>query len=41
MPIPTFSESVVEDAAFAWLAALGYVVLHGPSEVLSDLWAEA
>jgi len=24
-----FTESVVEDAALAWLEALGYVVLHG------------
>jgi type I restriction enzyme, R subunit len=26
----TFTESVVEDAALAWLAALGYAVAHGP-----------
>jgi type I restriction enzyme R subunit len=26
----SFTESVVEDAALAWLEALGYVVLHGP-----------
>ena len=25
-----FTESVVEDAALAWLEALGYAVLHGP-----------
>jgi hypothetical protein len=25
-----FTESVVEDAALAWLEALGYRVLHGP-----------
>jgi type I restriction enzyme R subunit len=25
-----FTESVVEDAAIAWLEALGYAVLHGP-----------
>ncbi len=25
-----FSESVVEEAALAWLASLGYAVLHGP-----------
>ena len=25
-----FSESIVEDAALAWLDALGYAVLHGP-----------
>lgn len=24
-----FTESVVEDAALAWLEALGYAVLHG------------
>jgi type I restriction enzyme R subunit len=28
--LPTFSESIVEDAAFAWLDELGYSVLHGP-----------
>ncbi len=26
----TFTESIVEDAALAWLEALGYTVLHGP-----------
>ena len=26
----SFTESVVEDAALAWLKGLGYVVLHGP-----------
>ena len=25
-----FAESEVEDAALAWLAGLGYAVLHGP-----------
>lgn len=25
-----FAESVVEEAALAWLQGLGYVVLHGP-----------
>jgi type I restriction enzyme R subunit len=25
-----FTESVVEDAALAWLESLGYTVLHGP-----------
>ena len=25
-----FTESVVEDAALAWLEGLGYAVLHGP-----------
>ena len=28
--MPQFTESVVEDAALAWLEALGYAVLHGP-----------
>ncbi|NLE46701.1 MAG: DEAD/DEAH box helicase, partial [Chloroflexi bacterium] len=27
---PHFTESVVEDAALAWLSGLGYTVLHGP-----------
>ena len=26
-----FTESVVEDAALAWLESLGYAVLHGPA----------
>lgn len=26
----SFTESIVEDAALAWLQALGYAVLHGP-----------
>jgi len=26
----TFTESIVEEAALAWLAALDYTVLHGP-----------
>ena len=25
-----FSESIIEDAALAWLEALGYAVLHRP-----------
>ena len=25
-----FTESVVEEAALAWLEGLGYAVLHGP-----------
>lgn len=28
--MPSFTESVVEDAALAWLETLGYAVLHGP-----------
>ena len=26
----TFTESVVEEAALAWLQSLGYAILHGP-----------
>jgi type I restriction enzyme R subunit len=28
--VVSFAESVVEDAALAWLESLGYSVLHGP-----------
>src|SRR6266702_4487063 len=28
--MPQFTESIVEEAALAWLEALGYAVLHGP-----------
>ncbi|BBO21242.1 MAG: DEAD/DEAH box helicase [Rhodocyclaceae bacterium] len=30
MPSSSFTETVVEEAALAWLEALGYAVLHGP-----------
>lgn len=30
MAPPSFTESIVEDAALAWLGSLGYKVLHGP-----------
>ncbi|MFH1044157.1 MAG: type I restriction endonuclease subunit R [Pseudomonadota bacterium] len=30
MTVQRFAESVVEDAALAWLESLGYAVLHGP-----------
>lgn len=30
MPTAALTESVVEDAALAWLGELGYAVLHGP-----------
>ena len=36
----TFTESVVEDAALAWLQALGYAVLHGPDIAAGELGAE-
>ena len=35
-----FTESVVEDAALAWLQALGYAVLHGPDIAAGMLGAE-
>ena len=35
-----FTESVVEDAALAWLAGLGYAVLHGPDIAVGMLGAE-
>ena len=38
--INRFSESVVEDAALAWLESLGYVVLHGPEIAPGELFAE-
>jgi type I restriction enzyme R subunit len=36
----TFTESVVEDAALAWLEALGYAVLHGPEIAAAEPGAE-
>jgi len=36
----SFSESVVEDAALEWLAALGYTVLHGPDIAVGQPAAE-
>src|SRR5689334_13761202 len=35
-----FTESVVEDAALGWLAALGYTVLHGPDIAVGESGAE-
>jgi len=35
-----FSESVVEDAAFAWLEALGYALKHGPEIAAGEPAAE-
>ena len=31
-----FTESIVEDAALAWLGGLGYAILHGP-EIAVDM----
>ena len=36
----SFTESVVEDAALAWLEALGYAVLHGPDITAGEPGAE-
>jgi hypothetical protein len=38
--MPAFTESVVEDAALAWLESLGYGVLHGPDIAVGMLGAE-
>ena len=35
-----FSESVVEDAALAWLEELGYAILHGPEIAVGEPEAE-
>jgi len=35
-----FSESVVEDAALAWLGGLGYTVVHGPEIAVGEPGAE-
>jgi type I restriction enzyme R subunit len=35
-----FTESVVDDAALAWLQAFGYAVLHGPDIAASEPGAE-
>ena len=36
----TFTESIVEDAALAWLEALGYAVLYGPDIAVGETAAE-
>jgi hypothetical protein len=33
----SFAESVVEDAALAWLAGLGWQIKHGPDEKTAAL----
>ena len=35
-----FTESIVEDAALAWLEGLGYAVLHGPEVAVGEPAAE-
>jgi type I restriction enzyme R subunit len=34
------TESVIEQAALAWLESLGWVVKHGPEIAPGELWAE-
>jgi len=34
---PTFTESVVEDAALAWLRELGYTIRLGPKIALGEI----
>jgi len=38
--MPAFTESVVEDAALAWLESLGFAVKHGPEIAPGELFAE-
>jgi type I restriction enzyme R subunit len=38
--VNSFTESVVEDAALAWLEELGYTILHGPEIAVDALTAE-
>jgi type I restriction enzyme R subunit len=40
MTTSSFTESVVEDAALAWLESLGYAVKHGPEIAPGELFAE-
>ncbi len=40
MPSSSFTESIVEEAALAWLAGLGYQVLHGPDIAFGEPGAE-
>ena len=35
-----FTESIVEDAALAWLESLGYAIKHGPEIAPGELFAE-
>ncbi|MBK8232832.1 MAG: hypothetical protein IPK72_20160 [Candidatus Eisenbacteria bacterium] len=40
MNTSSFSESVVEDAALAWLEGQGYAVLHGPDIAAGEPFSE-
>ena len=35
-----FTESIVEEAALAWLESLGYAIKHGPEIAPSELLSE-
>ena len=35
-----FTESIVEDAALAWLEELGYAIVHGPEIAVGEPSAE-
>ena len=35
-----FTESIVEEAALAWLESLGYTILHGPDIASGELFAK-
>jgi type I restriction enzyme R subunit len=36
----TFTESIVENAALAWMEGLGYTVIHGPEIAARDAGRE-
>lgn len=40
MTAQPFAESIVEEAALAWLEALGYSIAHGPVIALRESVAE-
>ena len=40
MSTTTFTESIVEQAALAWLESLGYTIKHGPDIAPGELDAE-
>lgn len=40
MSASSFTESVVEEAALAWLEGIGYAIKHGPAIAPSELGAE-
>ena len=38
--VTIFTESIVEEAALAWIEALGYAVLHGPDIAVGESASE-